>query len=57
MVKKEKTSWNAIRAKLDRTLDAYASIIDIEEKDELSHLGNDIISIIRNVYYNKNVEA
>ena len=51
----DKTTWNEIRKKLDRTLDCYQSIIDIEEKDELSHRGNDIISIIRDVYYNKKV--
>lgn len=53
----EKTTWNEIRKELDHTLDCYASIIDVDEKDELSHLGNDIISIIRDVYYNKKVEA
>lgn len=52
MAKKDNVNWNAVREELDETLKAYASIIDLEEKHELSHLGNDIISIIRGVYYN-----
>lgn len=53
----DKTTWNEIRKELDRTLNAYASIIDLEEGEEMKSLGNDIITIIRNVYYNKKVEA
>ena len=53
----DKTTWNEVRMIVDTTLNAYASIIDLKDKDELSSLGNDIISIIRDVYYNKKVEA
>ena len=53
----DKTTWNEVRMIVDTTLNAYASIIDLKDKDELSSLGNDIIGIIRDVYYNKKVEA
>ncbi len=54
---RDKTTWNKVREELIETLLAYESIIDVDEYDEFRHLGNDIISIIRDVYYNKKVEA
>jgi len=44
-------NWNKVREDLNATLESYASIIDLEEMDEVSALGNDIISIFKEYYY------
>jgi len=40
-------NWNKIREDLNTTLESYTSIIDLEEMDEVSALGNDIISVMK----------
>ena len=46
----KKVDWNGLRDKLHRDLDAYRSIVDFDEWDELMHLENDLISSIREVF-------
>lgn len=44
-------NWNIVRKQIDKTLEVYASIINIEEIEELRSLGNDIISVFRDNYF------
>ena len=38
---------NLLREKMDETIDAYASIIDLDEFEEVRALGNDLMSVFR----------
>ena len=38
---------NLLRIKMDETIDAYASIIDLDEFEEVRALGNDLMSVFR----------
>ena len=43
----DKEDFNLLREKMDSTIDAYASIIDLDEIEEVRALGNDLMSVFR----------
>ena len=38
---------NLLRANMDKVFNAYASIIDLEDGEELKYLGNDLMTVFR----------
>lgn len=49
--------FNLLREKVDKVIDSYASIIDHEEKDEVQHLGNDLMTVFRDFLSQVKVEV
>jgi len=45
-------SWNKVREDLNETLESHSAIINLEDDgEEVSDLGNDIISVFKKHYY------